>query len=153
MDEGTIHDYEEPYPKGWIAMAVEFRLVEDRPASRREPRALSLPRATGTALGQILLERRLITADQLAIAIEHQKSTAGRRLGQVLLDLGFATADAVLGALSVQLGVPATRLNAYTVSAAAVRALPERIARKHSAVPLQKLGQMLQVAIAARTTS
>jgi len=130
-------------------MAVEFRLVEERPAPRREQRASSLPRATGIALGQILLERTLITPEQLAIAIEHQKSSSGRRLGQVLRDLGFATPDAVLGALSVQLGVPATRLNAYTVSAAAVRALPERIARKHSAVPLQKLGQMLQVAIAA----
>ena len=53
-------------------MAVEFRLVEERPAPRREQRASSLPRATGIALGQILLERTLITPEQLAIAIEHQ---------------------------------------------------------------------------------
>src|SRR5206468_7611872 len=72
-------------------------------------------------------------------------------LGQVLLDLGFTTPDAVLGALSVQLGVPATRLNGFTVSHAAVQALPEKVARKHLAVPLQKIGPMLQVAIASPT--
>src|SRR3989442_574207 len=56
-----------------------------------------------------------------------------------------------LGALSVQLGVPATRLNGFTVSQSAVQALPEKVARKHLAVPLQKIGTMLQVAIASPT--
>ena len=54
----------------------------------------------------------------------------------------------MLGALAVQLGVAATRLNGYTVNPAAVQALPEKIARKHLTVPLQKIGAMLQVAIA-----
>src|SRR5262245_14208440 len=101
-----------------------------------------------TALGEVLLERKLITPEQLKVAIDHQRTTPNRRIGQVLIDLGFTNADAVLGALSVQLGVPATRLNGYTVNPSAVRALPEKLARKHSAVPLQKVGQVLQVAIA-----
>ncbi|HVD93763.1 MAG TPA: ATPase, T2SS/T4P/T4SS family, partial [Vicinamibacterales bacterium] len=84
------------------------------------------------------------------IALEQQRSS-GRRLGQVLIDLGFTTPDAVLGALSVQLGVAATRLNGFTISRAAVQALPEKVARKHMAVPLQKVGTMLQVAIASPT--
>jgi type IV pilus assembly protein PilB len=99
----------------------------------------------------VLLERQLITREQLTVAIEHQRTSTDRRLGQVLLDLGFTTPDAVLGALSVQLGVPATRLNGFTVSQAAVQALPEKVARKHLAVPLQKIGMMLQVAIASPT--
>jgi type IV pilus assembly protein PilB len=107
------------------------------------------PRA-GAALGKVLLERRLITDEQLTVALEHQRDS-GRRLGQVLIDLGFTTPDAVLGGLSLQLGVPATRLNGFTISPAAVRALPEKVARKHMAVPLQKLGTMLQVAIASPT--
>ena len=111
------------------------------------PRPPAPSRATA-ALGQVLLERNLITPEQLALAIK-QQHTSNRRLGQVLLDLGFATPDAVLGALSVQLGVPATRLNGFTVNRSAVQALPERIARKHGAVPLQKVGVMLQVAVAS----
>src|SRR5206468_10506183 len=47
--------------------------------------------------------------------------------------------------------VPATRLNGYTVRPTAVRALPEKLARKHGAVPLQRVGQLLQVAIAVPT--
>jgi type IV pilus assembly protein PilB len=39
-------------------------------------------------------------------------------------------------------------LNGYGVDALAVRAVPEKLARKHTAVPLQKVGQVLQIAIA-----
>jgi type IV pilus assembly protein PilB len=113
---------------------------------------LSPPRRAPTpgsgALGEVLLERNLITREQLTLAIERQR-TSNRRIGQVLIELGFTTADAVLGALSLQLGVPSTRLNGFRVTASAVQALPEKLARKHQAVPLQKVGQMLQVAIAA----
>src|SRR5439155_24983003 len=49
------------------------------------------------------------------------------------------------------LGVPSTRLNGYRVSPSAVQAIPEKLARKHLAIPLQKVGQMLQVAIAVPT--
>ena len=108
------------------------------------------PQRAGAALGEVLLERQLITREQLTLAIEHHRNS-GRRLGQVLIDLGYTTPDAVLGALSLQLGVAATRLNGFTVSPAAVQALPEKVARKHMAVPLQKLGTMLQVAIASPT--
>jgi type IV pilus assembly protein PilB len=107
----------------------------------------STPPIRPSALGELLLERDLITAEQLTAAINHQR-VSGRRLGQVLIDMGFTTPDAVLGALSVQQGVAATRLNGYTVSPGAVQALPEKVARKYLAVPLQKIGTMLHVAIA-----
>jgi len=134
-------------------MALQFKPVMERPAviPARPAPVVTPARPTpvsGSALGEVLLERELITRDQLCIAIEHQR-TSDRRIGQVLIDLGFTTADAVLGALSLQLGVPATRLNGFTVSATAVRALPEKLARKHLVVPLQKIGVMLQVAIAS----
>src|SRR5437870_5299554 len=127
-------------------MALQFSTLSLRPGTT--PAAVPpAPAPASAALGEVLLERKLITPEQLKIAIEHQR-TSNRRIGQVLIDLGFTNADAVLGALSPQLGVPATRLNGFTVSASAVQALPEKIARKHLAVPLQKIGVMLQVAIA-----
>jgi len=124
-------------------MAVVFRSAPLRAVPQRPP---AMVRA-GAALGQVLLDRNLITGEQLDFAVAHQRTT-NRRLGQVLLDLGFTTPDAVLGALAIQLGVPATRLNGFTVSPAAVQSLPEKVARTHLAVPLKKIGQMLQVAIA-----
>jgi type IV pilus assembly protein PilB len=124
-------------------MSSESTPVVSAPSPRRPA-----PTRNSVALGEVLLGRNLITKEHLQAAIEHQR-TSGRRLGQVLIDLGFTTADAVLGALSIQLGVPATRLNGFTVSTGAVAALPEKLARKHLAVPLQKIGVMLQVAIAS----
>jgi len=128
-------------------MALDFRSASSRPAKVSSPPPVANGGRAGIALGQVLLERNLITAHQLNVAIEHQR-TSNKRIGQVLLDLGFTTPDVILGALSIQLGVPAARLNDFSVSSAAVQALPEKLARKHNAVPLQKVGQLLQVAIA-----
>src|SRR5882672_1806293 len=128
-------------------MALDFRSASSRPAKVSSPPPVANGGRAGIALGQVLLERNLITAHQLTVAIEHQR-TSNKRIGQVLLDLGFTTPDAILGALSVQLGVPAARLNDFSVSPAAVQALPEKLARKHNAVPLQRVGHLLHVAIA-----
>src|SRR6185295_16603138 len=130
-------------------MALDFRFSSSpaRPVRVSSQPAVTTAGRSGTALGQVLLDRNLITANQLAVAIEQQR-TSNKRIGQVLLELGYTTPDAILGALSVQLGVPAARLNDFSVSAAAVQALPERIARKHNAVPLQRVGHLLHVAIA-----
>src|SRR5436853_7663996 len=130
-------------------MAVQFNtLILRNGAASTSRRPTRIPGAA--ALGEVLLERGLITAGQLRMAIEHQRTT-NRRIGQLLIDLGFTNADAVLGGLTIQLGVPSIRLHNYRVSAGAVQALPEKLARKHHAVPLQKVGQILQVAIAVPT--
>jgi type IV pilus assembly protein PilB len=99
------------------------------------------------ALGGLLIDRGLITLAQLEIAVNEQKAT-GRRLGRVLVDRGVLTPEALLEVLSEQLGVPTARINAYTVNPDAIAALPEKVARRHTAFPLQKTGTMLLVALA-----
>jgi type IV pilus assembly protein PilB len=99
------------------------------------------------ALGGLLVDRGLITVAQLQAAIGEQKKT-GRRLGRLLVERGVLTPEALLDVLSAQLGVPTTRVNAYTVSPEALAALPEKVARRHTAFPLQKTGTTLLVALA-----
>jgi type IV pilus assembly protein PilB len=99
------------------------------------------------ALGGLLVERGLITVDQLEAAVSEQKKS-GRRLGRVLVDRGVLTPEALLEVLSEQLGVPTARINAYTVNPEALTALPEKVARRHTAFPLQKTGTTLLVALA-----
>jgi type IV pilus assembly protein PilB len=130
-------------------MAIAF----DTSSARRKP-VLSVvpvkrvaPRAPHAALGAILRARELITDEQLNAAIEQQKKTS-RRLGQVLIDMGATTQDAVLGALGIQLGMPGIRINAYTIDADALDALPEKVARRHGAFPISKVGTTLTVAVA-----
>ena len=98
------------------------------------------------ALGALLVERGLITEAQLAAAV-HQQKVTGRRLGHVLVDVGAVTPDALLEVLSAQMGVPTARVNAYTVNPEALAALPEKVARRHMAFPLQKTGATLLVAL------
>jgi type IV pilus assembly protein PilB len=98
------------------------------------------------ALGGLLVERGLITEPQLEAAVNEQKTT-GRRLGKVLIDHGVLTPESLLEVLSEQLGVPTTRINGYTVNPEAIAALPEKVARRHTAFPLQKTGTTLLVAL------
>jgi type IV pilus assembly protein PilB len=109
------------------------------------PQPVAVPRGH-TALGGLLVDRGIITTQQLENAIEEQKKT-GRRLGIVLIDRGVVTPEVLLGVLSEQMGVPSARINAYTVSKEALAALPEKVARRHTAFPLQKTGTTLVVAM------
>lgn len=111
------------------------------------PQALRRPHHGKTALGGLLVDRGVITDAQLQAAVEEQRK-AGRRLGHVLVDMGLVSPELLLEVLSEQLGVPTVRVNAYTVSQDAIAALPEKVARRHTAFPLQKVGATLVVALA-----
>lgn len=115
-------------------------------AEEAKPRTPGTPRGH-MALGGLLIDRGLITLPQLEVAINEQKAT-GRRLGRVLVDRGVLTPEALLDVLSEQLGVRTARINAYTVNPDALSALPEKVARRHTAFPLQKTGTTLLVALA-----
>jgi hypothetical protein len=89
-------------------------------------------------LGDIIVERGLITADQLQEALRVQRES-GAKLGEVLVELGFLTRVALAGVISAQwddLGVRTSgRKNAETsarntapaTSSAVEIALRERI--------------------------
>ena len=119
------------------------------PSSSTAPaRDVARPIEGPKALGALLRDRGLLTDAQLQAAILLQQQT-GRRLGHVLVELGLVTAEAVLEALSLQMGVPTVRINAFTVNTDALKALPEKVARRHTAFPLQKVGTTLMVALAS----
>ncbi len=101
----------------------------------------------GPALGEILVERKALTEEQLREAMSRQQRSR-KRLGEILMELGFTSPDAVLDGLSAQLGVPPTRVNSYTVTPEALTCLSEKVARKYTAVPLLKVGSTLIVATA-----
>jgi type IV pilus assembly protein PilB len=56
-------------------------------------------------LGEILLDQRLITQEQLALGIDKQKLSK-KKLGEILAELGFIREENLLKALSSQLGTP-----------------------------------------------
>jgi type IV pilus assembly protein PilB len=102
-------------------------------------------------LGEILLEKRMLEGSQLHSALLHQRS-AGGPLGQVLLDLRLCTQEQLLEALSQQTGVPSLELDVHGLDFRLAAQVPRRMAERHRVVPLRLEGprdSVLVVAIAA----
>ena len=62
-------------------------------------------------LGEILIQRKLITEEDLERALELQKER-GDKIGKTLVDMGFIAMRDVLAALSEQLEVPLVSIDA-----------------------------------------
>ena len=106
---------------------------------------------TKKRLGEILLELGTVDELQLQSALAYQRKW-GVPLGQVVVDLRFCTAEQVLGALAYQTGVPAIDLDAQPLEPELVQGVPRRLAEMHRVVPLRLEGPrdtVLVVAIAA----
>jgi MSHA biogenesis protein MshE len=101
-------------------------------------------------LGDILISQKLISQEQLRLALEEQKRS-GRRIGRVLADLGFLTEDAVAQGLGRQLNLPFVNLKLFNFSRAVVMKLPESAARRFRALALEDRGATMLVGMADPT--
>jgi len=93
------------------------------------------PLAKPKRIGDVLIERGFINADQLSIALQQQK-TAGKPLGEVLLDLGFITADEMREAVAETAGYQSIDLTSIIANAACLTMIPKHVALKHTLFPV-----------------
>ena len=98
-------------------------------------------------IGEVLLERGLITRKKLEEALAHQKDHGGL-MGQVLIKLGMVTEEDVALALTAQYGFPYLPLDNYEIDVALTSLIPERIAREYCLIPIDRIGNALTVAMA-----
>lgn len=98
-------------------------------------------------LGELLVERRLITPPQLEQALKLQQQEGGL-LGQILVRLGYTTEEAVAQALTAQFGFPYLPLKHYTIDGDFLGIIPENVARQYCLVPVDRIGDTLAVAMA-----
>ncbi len=96
-------------------------------------------------LGTILVERGLITEQELDEAIREQKRT-GERLDHILVRLGHVDADGVLEAIGRQFDMPIVDLSEVEVDEETLRILPSRLVFKQLCVPISRTGDTLQIA-------
>ena len=106
----------------------------------KAPPTLNLPGNTRTRLGELLVNARLISHDQLAEALL-QQSTTGKRIGVVLVELGAMGERDLAKALSTQLHVPLVDLSQQTPTPEAIELLARERGRSHLAVPIGERGQ------------
>src|ERR1041385_8712741 len=86
-------------------------------------------------LGEILIERRLITQEDLDRALELQRDR-GDKLGKILVDLGFIAQRDVLAALSEQLDVPLIVLDGPPAVSPETETLSPKFLRQFRCLPV-----------------
>ncbi|HUX63429.1 GspE/PulE family protein [Sulfuricella sp.] len=87
-------------------------------------------------LGKLLVEKGVISDDQLRIALLEQKRTSVP-LGKQLIHLGFVTEATVREALSENLNQQSADLSHMVVDAAALKLIPKDIAKRYCVFPLE----------------
>lgn len=102
-------------------------------------------------LGELLVNARLITAEQLAEALEAQKGS-GTKIGTLLVQRGLINETELTQILSHQLSVPWVSLLHVEFSRQLLNLVPRELAEQHCMVPIyvrhvRKQGQTLYVAL------
>jgi type IV pilus assembly protein PilB len=98
-------------------------------------------------LGQILMERGIITNAQVQEALEVQKKEGGL-IGDIIVKLGFAKEEDIAQCLSLQFGFPYLPLENYEISPEAEQLVPKTVAEYYCLIPLDKIENTLTIAMA-----
>jgi len=87
-------------------------------------------------IGDLLVQNRIITHEQLMTALAEQKKS-GRKLGRSLIDLNFIGETDLLNFLSRQLQIPFIDITQYQRDDKVVNELPESLARRFRVMLLE----------------
>jgi DNA-binding response OmpR family regulator len=98
-------------------------------------------------LGRILLQRKLVTADELDGLLEQQR-TQGSRLASTVAQAGIVDSTDLLSALSEQQGLPGVDLRRVSIDLTCLALVPVDIARQHAILPLLAKDDALFLAMA-----
>ena len=98
-------------------------------------------------LGEILIERKLISEEDLERALELQKER-GDKIGKTLVDMGFVAMRDVLAALADQLGVPLVAIDGPPSVSTETEALSPRFLRQSRCLPVGRDDHTVTLAMA-----
>ena len=101
-------------------------------------------------LGEILVEQRLLTREQLQVALERQKET-GQPIGRILIEMGAVEENQLVEAVAARIGVPYVDLANRRLDPDLVGLIPDAMARRLAAVPVDLDGMNMVVAMAEPT--
>lgn len=99
---------------------------------------------TRKRLGEMLIQAKLLTPEELERALELQRGDY-KRLGDILVKQGMVSPENLAMTLSLHLNLPLIDLKRHTVQPDALRLIPEEMARKHNLIPLDIIDGALGV--------
>ena len=105
-----------------------------------------------TQLGQLLLGRGVVTAEQIEKALAEQNEKGHRKLlGELLVEMNYCTENQIASALAEAYDVPYAQVNPKICDAKALEILPRGFLEEHIVLPLFKVYDVLTVAVSEPT--
>lgn len=107
---------------------------------------MPLRRIINKQLGELLIERGIITKVQLEKALLVQREKGGL-IGEILVELGFTREEEIAQALTAQYGFPYLPLSNYDINPELTNIIPLRVARQYLLIPIDKIGNSITIAM------
>ncbi len=104
-------------------------------------------RAPDLRLGEIFVEEKLVSREQLNEALVRQRHSKGKHLGQILVDMQLVNQQEVNVALAKKLGIPFVKLQGFDLPAQMLSRVPADLAIQYNVVPLGEMNGKLIVAM------
>lgn len=95
-------------------------------------------------IGELLVERGVITREQLEEALRRQRENK-KLLGEILVELGYATEEEVMVCLTTQYGMPYLPLEGYEIDQEVLNSVSAELADKYNFVPIDRIGSLLTI--------
>ncbi len=103
-------------------------------------------------IGTLLVERGIITEQQLTEALDAQKKQQAqgqykKLLGEILVELGYASEEEVINSVTTQYAVPYLPVESYEIDKELIRSVPADLVHKYRFLPIDKIGDLLTITI------
>lgn len=103
---------------------------------------------TPARVGDLLVDRGIISPEQLAEALSYQRNSDGRKLlGNILVELGFLTGEQVMEVIAESYGLPFARIDNSLIDSTLTETLPLEFCEKQCVVPMFLVEGRLTVAV------
>ena len=107
---------------------------------------MPLRRIINKQLGELLVDRGLVTPEKLEKALTYQRDKGGL-IGEILVELGYVKEEDIAQALTTQYGFPFLPLGNYDINTEILNIIPARVAKQYLLIPVDKIGNNLTIAM------
>ena len=97
-------------------------------------------------IGEYLVEKGLITRDQLNEVLERKKTERGKLFGEIITEMGYISDVKFAQCLAERLQVPFVDLTQQKLDTEVIMKIPEAIAKKYTVIAIGVQGKKLMVA-------
>jgi type II secretory ATPase GspE/PulE/Tfp pilus assembly ATPase PilB-like protein len=108
---------------------------------------MNAPTAHHRPLGQILIDKGILSEDQLRIALLEQMKS-NQPVGKLLVSLGFVSEATLRDALSESLGKSSIDLSKAIIDPSALKMVPRELAKRHHLLPLDYDAEQRRLTVA-----